>query len=223
MVGAITRSDILAHPLSTIRCFGWLVFFKALAPWEDAGFLALVREAGFWGNLPSTGLRILDRCIDLELRAKRIYKALAKAFAEERRAGPFFAGLVEQERYHAELLRIARAAMMRSGWKASLFNPWQDYLPTLEQHMQAAEAAVSHIDSVDAALELVIRIESSEINQVFDAAIAATEAGFGERLRPFRKAMGAHLSYLVERLPQLSPRLMANVGELRARFPRARN
>ena len=30
MVGAIIKRDILAHPVVTIRCFGWSVFIRAL-------------------------------------------------------------------------------------------------------------------------------------------------------------------------------------------------
>ena len=137
--------------------------------------------------------------------------------------GPFFAGLVEQEQYHVDLLELARAVAMRSGWKANLFNPWQDYLPRLEQQMADTEAAVSTIDSVDAALRLVIQIESSEINEVFPAALAATDAAFVKRLKPFQEAMEAHMSYLVERLPQLSPQLILATRELRARFPQVRS
>ena len=29
MVGAIIKRDILAHPVVTIRCFGWSVFIRA--------------------------------------------------------------------------------------------------------------------------------------------------------------------------------------------------
>jgi hypothetical protein len=223
MVGVITNWDILSHPLSTIRCFGWRFFFKAVAPWQSRSFLAQLREAGFFGTLSSGAPRILDRCIDLELRAKRIYEILASALDDQGLVGLFFAGLAEQEQYHADLLEIARAAALRRGWKANLFNPWQDYLPRLEQQMDAAEAAVCNIDSVDAALRLVIQIESCEVNQVFDAALAATDAAFVKKLSPFRKVMEAHLSYLVERLPELSPRLLANVRELRAKFPTVRS
>jgi hypothetical protein len=137
--------------------------------------------------------------------------------------GPFFAGLVEQEQYHAELLELARVATMRSGWNASRFNPWQDYLPSLEQQMEAAETAVYEITSVNAALRLVVQIESSEINQVFDAALAATDAAFVNKLRPFREAMESHMSYIVERLPQLSPTLILPTRKLRTRFPGVRS
>jgi hypothetical protein len=223
MVGVITSKDILAHPITTIRCFGWQVFFKAVVPWRDTPFLSLVRDAGLLGDSASSMSRILDRCIALELRAKRIYAALGKALDDQGLVGPFFAGLAVQEQYHADLLKLCRAAAIRSGWKANVFNPWQNYLSRLEQQMADTEAAVYEIDSVDAALQLVIQIESSEINQVFRAALAATDAAFVKRLGPFRKTMEAHMSYIVERLPELSPRLIVNVRELRARFPQVRS
>jgi hypothetical protein len=222
MVGVITSWDILAHPISTIRCFGWQVFFKAVAPWQGRTFLSVVRDAGFLTPSGSSVPTILEWCIALELRAKRIYRALAKAFDDQGLVGPFFAGLVEQEQYHADLLEIVRAAAIRGGWKANLFNPWEAYLPRLEQQMADTEAAIYRIDSVDAALQLVVQIESSEINEVFPAAVAATDAAFVKRLRPFQEAMEAHLSYLVERLPELSPKLMLATRELRARFPQVR-
>jgi hypothetical protein len=223
MVGAITGWDVLAHPVITIRCFGWLVFFKAVAPWQGKTFLSLLQSSAFPSAAPTKGPTILERCIGLELRAKRIYTALAEALNDQGLVGPFFAGLAEQEQYHADLLELCRAAAIRSGWQANRFNPWQDYLPRLERQMEAVEAAVYAIDSVDAALQLVIQIESSEINQVFHAALAATDASFVKKLKPFRKTMEAHMSYIVERLPQLSPKLVLTTRELRARFPGARS
>ena len=173
MVGVITSWDVLAHPISTIRSFGWVVFFRAVGPWQAKPFLSLVRDAGFFGTSASAVPTILERCIALELRAKVIYRTFARAFADEGLVAPFFAGLAEQEQYHADLLEVCRAAALRMGWKANLFNPLQDYLPRLEQQMDAAEAAVHHVGSVEDALRLVIQIESSEVNEVFRAALAA--------------------------------------------------
>jgi hypothetical protein len=222
MVGVITSWDVLAHPITTVQCFGWLIFFRAAVPWHDVPFLSLVRDAGLFRAPPSNVPRILDRCIDLELRAKRIYNALAKALFDQGPVGPFFADLAEQEQQHSDLLEVVRSAAMRSGWNASLFNPWEDYLPRLERQMDAAEAAVREIDSVDAALQIVIEIESSEVNKVFNAILAATEADFVKKLRPFRRAMEAHMAYIAERIPQLSPRMLTKVRELRASFPQLR-
>jgi len=173
MVGVITGWDIMAHPISTIRCFGWGVFFRAVVPWNHNPFLSVLRDAGFLGTATSDVSNILERCIALELRAKLIYKALGNAFSDLGLVGPFFTGLAEQEQHHVDLLEVCRSAALRSGWRANLFNPWKEYLPRLEKQMDDAEAAVYSIDSVEAALQLVIQIESSEINEVFHAALAA--------------------------------------------------
>jgi hypothetical protein len=218
MVGVIRGLDILAHPLATIHCFGWRVFFKAAVPWHDAPFLSLVRDAGFFSAPASNVPTILDRCVGLELRAKRIYTVLATALSDQGLVGPFFAGLAEQEQHHADLLELCQAIATRRGWKASAFSPWRDYLPRLEQQMGAAEAVLPTIDSIDAALRLVIEIESSEINLVFNAAVAATDAAFVHRLRPFQETMEAHMAYIMERIPQLSPNLVLPMRELRTRF-----
>jgi hypothetical protein len=217
MVGVITNWDILTHPFVTIRAFGWQVFFRAVFAGSEKTFLSLLHGAHATStNVPP----LLERCIGLELRAKRVYRALAKAFDDDASVGPFFDGLAVQEQYHADLLGVCRAAALRGGWKATLFNPWQDYLPRLERQMEAAEAAVSEIDSVDAALQLVVQVECSEINQVFDAALAASDSVFVNRLRPFREAMESHMNHIVERLSELSPKLALACRELRARFPR---
>jgi hypothetical protein len=221
MVGVIRGWDVLAHPMATIGCFGWRVFFQAVAPRQTKTFLSLLSSSG-GGNATISGVpTILDRCINLELRAKRIYTILGKALEDQNLVGVFFAAMAEQEQHHADLLAVCRFAAVRGGWRANLFNPWQDYLPRLEKQMDNAEADVRKLDSNDAALRLVIEIESSEINEVFDAALAASDAAFVKKLRPFKEAMEAHMSYIVERIPQLSPSLMLATRELRARFPRA--
>ena len=222
MVGVITEWDILAHPVVTIRCFGWQVFFKAIAPWQSRTFLSLLRPVAFSRAIPSNVPAILKRCIGLELQAKRIYTALAKTFDDQELVWSFFDGLAKHEQYHADLLKLCRAAAIRSGWRVSVFNPWKDYLPRLEQQMDAVEAAVYEVDSVDAALRLVIQIESSEINNVFHAALAATDTNFVKKLRPFQKTMEDHMTYIVERIPVLSPKLMLDCRKLRARFPNVR-
>ena len=47
MVGVITGWDVFTHPVVTIRCFGWQVFFRAVAPWQDETFLSLLQSGGF--------------------------------------------------------------------------------------------------------------------------------------------------------------------------------
>ncbi len=219
MVGVITGWDVWTHPIITIRCFGWPVFFRAVAPWQNRTFLSLLQPAAPPKPATVPVSPILERCIVLELRAERIYAALADAFDADELVSLFFTSLAAQEQQHADLLRICRMAAMRRGWQASVFNPWEDYLPGLEASMGVAEAALREVDSVDAALQLVVQIESSEVNYVFGAAMAAANAKFVKRLRPFREAMEAHMAYIVERIPALSSKMTAASRELRARFP----
>jgi hypothetical protein len=223
MVGVITGWDVLSHPVVTVRCFGWRIFFRAVVPWQGRTFLSLLQPAAFSRPANSNVQTILERCVALELRAMRIYSVLAEAYDDQESVGPFFAALARQEQCHADLLEVARVAAIRRGWTTSMFSPVQDYLPRLEREMEAAEWAVREIDSIDAAFRLVIQIESSEINQVFNTALAATDTAFVKRLRPFKEAMESHISYIVKRIPPLSPNLTMLSRELRARFPQTRS
>jgi hypothetical protein len=216
MVGVITSWDIFAHPISTIRCFGWGVFLKAVAPWNEKTFLSLLQEAGYFGAASSKVPTILERCIGLEQRAKRIYEFLATAFGDQRAASQFFTGLALQEQVHADFLNVCRAASLRTGWNGKLFNPWQQSLPRIEEQMEDAETEVYQIDSLEIALQLVLQIESSEINEIFYAALAATDAAFVKRFKPFREAMKVHMAYIADRIPQLSPQLMFACRGLKA-------
>jgi hypothetical protein len=219
MVGVITSWDIFAHPISTIQCFGWGVFLRAVFPWHEKTFLSLLQDAGYFGSPASSVTTILERCVVLEQRAKRLYEKLAAVFGSEQE---FFAGLALQEAYHADLLTVCKGAAIRCGWKANLFNPWQDYLPRLEEQMDNAEAAVHRLDSLEAALQLVIQLESGEINKVFYAALAATDAAFVQRLKPFREAMELHMAYIAERIPGMAPQLTFACREMRAMYSRVR-
>jgi hypothetical protein len=46
-------------------------------------------------------------------------------------------------------LAVYLAASIRTGWKANVFSPWQDYLPRLEKMMDDVEATVRQIDTIE--------------------------------------------------------------------------
>jgi hypothetical protein len=222
MVGVITRGDIFSHPIATVRAFGWGLFFRAVAPWSNKTFLGLLQAGGFFGAASAKLPSLLERCIELERRSARIYENLAIALAGEGFVVRFFNDLATQEREHAELLEVCRALSFRNAWKANLFSPWQDYLAELEQRLDAAEKAVPQIDSIDAALQLMLAIESSEIDELCSAAVAATDVAFVKRLKPFRRAMEAHVAYIADRLPKLSPQLTSECRKLHAKMSQVR-
>jgi hypothetical protein len=61
MVGVITHWDILAHPVVTIRCFAWGVFFQAIGPWQSRPFLSMLRDAGCCPGSPKAWLATIER------------------------------------------------------------------------------------------------------------------------------------------------------------------
>ncbi len=87
-------------------------------------------------------------------------------------------------------------------------------LRTLEPECDGAKALLESARAVEkqriSEEELVSRLQDSHSVSGQDA--GAT--GF--------KGMEAHMSYIVERLPELSPQLMLACRELRARFPKVR-
>ena len=45
------------------------------------------------------------------------------------------------------------------------------------------------------------------------------DSAFVKKLRPFQETMEAHMAYIAERLPELSPDMLLACRDLRAKFP----
>jgi len=220
MFGAVRKRDILAHPCVTIRCFGWSVFFRALIAGRDQTFLSLLADTSAF-RVPTMRVpRILGGCIQLESRARRLYESLAQRFHDREPVRQFFEDLAQQEGEHAEMLELCRELAGREGWLEESFSAWGDAVPGLEKQMNDAELSLADLDSVRSALQLVIQIEGSEVNQLFEAVISATDSRFVRYLRPFETTVAAHLSYLSNRIPQLEPDLADACTDLRIDPPR---
>jgi rubrerythrin len=215
MVGVIRKRDILAHPIVTVRSFGWPVLFRALLARRNQTFLSLLVQAHALRPPTIQVPELLDRCIDLELSARRIYEKLAGVFSDREAVRRFFETLAEQELGHAELLGLCREAAGRQGWLEEQFAPWRNAVPRLTQQMASEEACLRDLDSLTDALRLVIRVEGSEINQVFDSVVAATDSDFVRTLRAFHTAETEHLAYIADQIPELEPRLASECRELR--------
>ncbi|HSG80906.1 MAG TPA: ferritin family protein [Gemmatimonadota bacterium] len=222
MVGVIRKRDIVAHPVVTVRCFGWPVFLKALVAGRQQTFLSLLVEASALHPPRIEVPELIERCIGLELQASRIYERLAEHYAKQRALREFFENLADQEREHAELLGLSRECAAREGWQEKAFTPWRDAIPRLEYGMDAAEASAQDLDDLSEVLRLVIEMESSEINQVFDSVVAATDSDFVRRLSAFHAAGAEHIDYIMEKIQGFRPELGGECAELRAAcFPRA--
>jgi len=216
MVGAICKRDILAHPLVTIHCFGWPVFFRALFAGRTQTFLSLLTEPR--GARPSTVQvpAVVERCIALELRAKRIYEMLAQRFSDPTKG--FFQALAHQEQTHSQLLELCRIAAEQSRWNAKHFDPWRDAVPRLEQQMRETEKSMDSVHSSEEALHLVIEIESSEVNRVFQGIVAASDSDFVRAVQAFHNATSQHISFICEEIPRLAPDLAQQCLEMRDKY-----
>ncbi len=98
-------------------------------------------------------------------------------------------------------------AASRERWNEHHVAPWRDVVPRLERHMEQAEWTVGEVETVRGALQCVIDIESSEINDVFSSVIAASDACFVKHIRVFHEAEKRHLDYIAEQITALDPEL----------------
>jgi hypothetical protein len=145
MVGVIRKRDIVAHPVVTVRCFGWPVFLKALVAGRQQTFLSLLVESSALHPPQIEVPELIERCIGLELQASRIYERLAERYTKQDAVKEFFENLADQEREHAELLGLSRECAAREGWDETPFTPWRDAIPRLEYGMDAAEASAQDV------------------------------------------------------------------------------
>jgi hypothetical protein len=163
-------------------------------------------------------LELIGRCIDLEFQAMRIYNLLAHRFAEAARVRAFLAELARQEEEHAELLEVCRDAVRRKPRQAARFSPWSDYLPLLEQQMEAVVASIDQIQCVEDAMRLVIQIEFSEVNRVFMGVVRVASPASLAKLRPFQQAVEKHIAYICRQIPEFAPGEAFACRELRSKL-----
>jgi len=218
MFGAIRRRDLIAHPLVTVHCFGWPLFFKALTAGQHTTFLSLLAGSHALRSPTVQIPELLGRCIDLETRARRIYQLLADRFRQRAAVKRFFETLAQQEQDHSELLELCRQLASREGWLEEHFAPWRGAVPQLERQMDDVEDSLEHLDRLSEALRLVIRLEGSEINHVFRGALSATDSEFVRTLQAFRTAEAKHIAYACDQIPRFAPDLADECSGLRAAY-----
>jgi hypothetical protein len=218
MIGTIRRRDLLAHPVVTMRCCGWRVFLKALVAGRRVTFLSLLADTKRLQPPTVKVPEFVGRCIALELQAKWIYEWLAGRFIGYDPVREFFETLAHQEETHAELLKLCREVASRAVWKEECFSQWRDAVPRLEQQMADIESSLGSLNSVSDGLWIVIQIEGSEVNQVFEGVVAASGSPFVQKVRAFQHATEDHISYICDEIPKLEPDLAKECRELRDRF-----
>jgi hypothetical protein len=218
MIGIICTNDILLHPFVTIQTFGWRVFFRAVFQNQGDTFLSLLHRDGFFAATTAKEPELIERCVWLELQGATIYRSLAKRFMASRRLSAFLNELADEEQEHADLLRVCKALACKGRFVSDRFSPWHDYIPLLEQQMQQAVASLDSIKSIDDVVQLILKIEGSEINQVFMGVIEATDSPFVKKLGPFRRAVRRHIEYICTTISSLTPTAASACRDLRTKW-----
>ncbi len=217
MLGAICKNDVFWHPIVTIRCFGWNVFWRTLVANREMTFLDVVMENR--RQSPEERVHVLvSRCKNLELLAERLYLTFAERFAASPQAEDFFRTISTQEHKHAELLEICQAAMEKGQWDEDLLQMLQDGLPAVEQKIRALGEEAMKATMLDEALRYVIQIESAEINKIFNSIIDSCDSAFLRGIKTFRKAGRVHIDYICCVIPQIDASLKRACDALAERY-----
>lgn len=202
MQGIIRKRDVVAHPVVTIQCFGWKLFFRTLVADHDRTFLELVGEDTF----PKRGYRapnLVARSAGLERRAMGIYLNIARRNSQDPQLCAFFSTLADQESSHAELLELCASATSPEQWESDELTRWQEVLPGLETAVSEFEQAASTVEGRHAALELMSRLEGSEINDLFLGVVGASSSEFVRAVHAFKHAEKNQDAYIARMLPSL--------------------
>ncbi len=128
----------------------------------------------------------------------------------------FFRTLARQEAEHEELLETCGIAAIRGGRDGSGLDPLREDLPMVERRMREAEAKLRAVRILEDAFWLTIEIESSEINRLFQAVVAATDSDFVRKLRLFRSTVREHVSYIREAITTFEPSFGPACGRMLA-------
>lgn len=208
MRGLIGKKDVLRHPVVVIRGFGWKAFFRAVAAPPGRTFLEVI-SVGI--PRPSTPQEIelsaqLDKMISFELRCSHIYARMAEIFRDRwGLARDFFRNLSEQEEGHAEILRITKVEVSRRSL-------WKILIPVKAEVIEKTDKLLSDVEwslrepeklTIEQGLENVERLESSEINMVFDFLLHSVSSPFIKKIYKMVPTLADHHTYLNSLLPLL--------------------
>ncbi len=220
MIGAIRTRDILAHPVTTVRCFGWRVFIRSLLGGRRQTFLSLIgNELVGLGDASTDFERLIGRCVALERDAEEVYRALAERFGLETPGGSFFLLLADQEHAHAQLLEICALAARRTLLPPEALAPLDDAVGRAQRCLRLQRSAAEAVEQLDDALKVVLRIETSEINRLFAGVVASTESRFVERLAVFQEAGRRHVGFICREIERLDPGFQQACAALREAEP----
>jgi rubrerythrin len=207
MQGVVTRAQVLAHPIVIAEGFGLKVLLRALCAGRGDTFLDVITrcaEEEERSELHEVDLvRMVDRFIGFECRARDLYRQLSSRFADLPDASKFFATLSRQEEGHAIVLSRVRREIRRGRFWAESKDLHLAALRTLDALFTLYEEEVRQGVSLEGALEIVEGIEGSELDVVFDRLSESVDMRSRARFERFFVLSQNHLAYCREQVRRL--------------------
>ena len=167
MSSLVSRSYCLAHPMEISQLYGLKVLLgtvvnKKRTVFERVASSFSENRLAMPGPLGQS-YRLSELC---ELRAARIYRAMAERFAEVAPAHQLFKELQEEEEEHGRLMRICLYSVRMS--------PHRQYMPSVRdpeiravmREMRRVERRVPFM-TLDEALWASEALEAGEVNLIF--------------------------------------------------------
>ena len=210
MQGLITRVQVLAHPIVIVESFGVKVLVRALFADARETFLEIVsrcaEEEAHVGMEELRLARTVKRFVGFECRVRDVYRRLADRFPDDPEAARFFATLSRHEEGHAIVLSRVRREIGRGHlWKESK-DVHATAVEVFEARLQACEEEVHRGIELARALQVVERIERSEINVVFDTLNNSVDMRSRARFERFFVLTRRHLEYCEQQIHDLRAR-----------------
>lgn len=205
MRGLIGKKDVLLHPLTVIRGFGWRVLLQTLVAARGRTFLEIISEGI---PHPATPREIelslqMDTLVSFEIRGAHIYARMADLFQKMREVRQFFLTLSGQEEGHAEILRITKVELARR-------QLWQTLVPIklglfekIDRELAEVEEGLRYPQKMELkeALTAVEKLEASEINIVFDFLLHSVHTPFLKKIYYMIPSLADHQTYLNTLIP----------------------
>lgn len=159
--------------------------------------------------------RIYDGFISLEERSAALYLELSVRFADNVEMSWFWVEMAMEEKQHAGMLQHCREAGV---YTDDL--PGRDQIQNLNALFRSLEARLAAPElSEDAAFEIAIELETSEINDVYDKLTAPIQGPARVMRKKIELSLGNHFTRLWQAGSKfgVSPAVLARLAELSTR------
>jgi hypothetical protein len=164
----VDRDYVREHAREVVKSFGLMAYLRALRT-PKKGLLLQMTEKYLARGLPMPGPigNAYKLSALLELRAARIYARLAERFHQNRLVREFFEELRDEEEEHGRIMTLCLYAIDASARIDFIPSVRDVEIRALLQELRKTERNTWRL-SLDEALDLTERLESSEVNVIFD-------------------------------------------------------